>query len=586
MSERVWYTEASRPIRHYRTGVPSSTGGIPNGGSVILNYKIFVCAVVVFWAISTSAFAASVISDFDDGTLQGWTAVGDVAGVSNPGSGGNPGGYVRMVDQAVGGVCWAIAPAEYLGNWHGKVSLSADLTQNSFSGPQFMTVEFRISGPGGNYTRVFGERPPLDVWRTYGTALEESLWTPGSGTWDALLDNVTELRISIEFITGNETNGLDNVCLIDSSIPTTIGPAKQMTDGEQVTVPGRVTRMFPDAMYIQSEDRSAGIRVKNSFALTEGDLIMIVGTLATTGGERVLENATVLTTDPGDLPRPLCIPAVGQLGGIGATPADPPLGPSMTLKETGLLVRVCGYSSDVSESESSFNLAYGGASVTVRCETGALLPASGDMVIVSGVSASDSADPPGPVILGTRDVPVRLDANLIGNPGAEAGAGGGGGVIRPIPAWIPTSNFSVAAYPTWVSIAEAARIGGGDNFFCGGLSTSSSGASQLIDVSPLSAEIDSGSVTATLSAYLAGYSTQGDNGRVVATFQDGLGASLGEVQVGPQAGSRQIWVFHESSASVPGGTRQIEVKMIATRTAGSNNDAYFDNLSLVLTDSP
>ncbi len=93
--------------------------------------KRFLLTAMILMLSAGSALCASIISDFDDGTMQGWTAIGDVAGVSNPGAGGNPDGYLRMVDQAVGGVCWTIAPAQVHGNWHDKVSLSADLTQTS-----------------------------------------------------------------------------------------------------------------------------------------------------------------------------------------------------------------------------------------------------------------------------------------------------------------------------------------------------------------------------------------------------------------------------------------------------------------------
>lgn len=540
---------------------------------------------VAMTSVCLPVLGANVYSNFDDGTMQGWVAVGDVEAVSNPGSGGNPDGYLQMVDQVIGDVCWVNAPAEYLGNWHGKAALSADLTQVSYSGTQFMTVEFHISGPGGHYKRVFGERPPLGVWRTYGTALDESLWQCVSGSWSALLDNITQLQISIEFITGDETNGLDNVSLIDNYTTTTIGHAKQMDDGVGVTVPGVVARLLSDAMYIQSEDRSAGIRVKNSFALPEGEKVTVVGTLNTQYGERVLENATVLTQESGDPPKPLGMCSLAELGGKGATPADPPLGTSQTLKETGLLVKAYGYASDVNELGNSFVLNYSDKSLLVKVEDEAFMPEPGIFTTVTGISGSDGQASPSPIILAGRDVPMHFGENLIVNPGAERGLGGTGEVIRPIPGWTPTSNFSVAAYPNKVSTSEGERIGGGLNFFYGGNNTAGSQASQTIDLSSFASDIDSGDVTASISAYLAGYSTQGDTAQIIVTFKDSTGTSLGELQIGPQTGSNQIWIFHESSGSVPIGSRSAEIKMIAVRVSGGNCDGYFDKLSFVLTQS-
>jgi hypothetical protein len=147
---------------------------------------LFPCVLLWLATVTGVVCADAIISDFEDGTMQGWVAIGDVAGVTNPGTGGNPGGFLRMVDEAIGKVCWVLAPAVYHGNWHGMTALSADLTQVSFSGSQFCTVQFVVSGPGGQYSYTFGERPPLGAWRTYGVSLVESLWTRNS-RWSSSL---------------------------------------------------------------------------------------------------------------------------------------------------------------------------------------------------------------------------------------------------------------------------------------------------------------------------------------------------------------------------------------------------------------
>jgi hypothetical protein len=41
-------------------------------------------------------------------------------------------------------------------------------------------------------------------------------------------------------------------------------------------------------------------------------------------------------------------------------------------------------------------------------------------------------------------------------------------------------------------------------------------------------------------------------------------------------------LFRSRAGRVPAGTRSIRVKLVMTRTAGSDNDGLADNLSLVL----
>ncbi len=545
-------------------------------------------AVAALSMACAAAVCAGVLSDFDDGTMQGWTATGDVQSLRNPGSGGNPGGCLRLDDRAVGDICWAVAPSEYLGNWHNKTTVSVDLIQPSYSGSQIATAELQISGPGGTYKRVFDERPPV-VWRTYGTPITESLWTCVTGSWDALLDNVTTFRVRMEFINGDEITGLDNVSLTDDCTQTTIGLAKQMPNGQCVQVSGVVTRVLPEAMYVQSEDRSAGIRVKNSFALAEGDRVTLSGNLGVSGQERVLENAVVLSQTSGELPKPLHVLA-HQLGGQGATAADPQLGTSQDLKETGLLVRASGRVGRVGGS--TFGIDDGsGILADITCVSGLAIPRLGATVGLTGISASDQLAEPRPVIIAARDltvfaVPVALETNLVRNNSAEDGSAACSGTVRPIPEWTPASNLTVCPYGCEIAVSEGVRTGGGSNYFYGGPSNAVSGAEQVTDLTPLAAEIDSGGISATLSAELAGYQTQGDNAKVIATFRDASGADLSTIQVGPQAGTNLKWVHHEASGAVPAGARSVLVKMISTRTEGSNNNGYFDNLSLVLHAAP
>ena len=69
-------------------------------------------------------------------------------------------------------------------------------------------------------------------------------------------------------------------------------------------------------------------------------------------------------------------------------------------------------------------------------------------------------------------------------------------------------------------------------FFGGGFSSSSS-ISQLIDVSSLASNIDSGSYPYTLSGYLGGFASQSDQAALRVEFQNSSGVVLGTGSIGP-----------------------------------------------------
>lgn len=65
-------------------------------------------------------------------------------------------------------------------------------------------------------------------------------------------------------------------------------------------------------------------------------------------------------------------------------------------------------------------------------------------------------------------------------------------------------------------------------------------------------------------------------------YLDESGGELGTLQIGPQAGSNQQFIFHQQTGTVPALTRKLEVRMISVTKDGSNNNGYFDKLSLIL----
>jgi hypothetical protein len=183
-------------------------------------------------------------------------------------------------------------------------------------------------------------------------------------------------------------------------------------------------------------------------------------------------------------------------------------------------------------------------------------------------------------------VPV---GNLLVDPGAEAGVGASDSSGVSVPeGWTTTETMTAVKYgaSSFPTVEDGAAVDGGVNFFAGGPAAEASSATQTVDVSAAASEIDTGALPVTVSALLGGFASQADAASVTATFLSAAGPSLSAVTlpaVTPaERGDVTKLVPRALTATVPTGTRAIEVRIDAVRTDGSYNDGYADNISLVL----
>jgi hypothetical protein len=215
------------------------------------------------------------------------------------------------------------------------------------------------------------------------------------------------------------------------------------------------------------------------------------------------------------------------------------------------------------------------------------------------------------ILLSQPTYAATLGQNLIINGDAEQGLadpiGNAVGVSIPaIPAWTTTGDFSVIKYgatgfnfvnalDNLVSVTlPAVDVLGpsnrGQNLFFGGAGRASSSASQSIDVNSLASVIDVGKAAFDLSAWLGGYATDEDIASLNITFLDRNSQSLAIASISaPNAATRNNVTglfFQSTSGYIPVGTRQINVVLNANYARGRVNDAYADNLSLVITQVP
>ena len=163
---------------------------------------------------------SDVTSDFD-ANVDGWTIVGDVASFAWQSTGGDPGGYISWVDQATGANAYYEAPAAYLGEdaeyYGGSLSYDIEDTGSDFSGvpdveliSNTTTLDYTVGQAGTSWT--FYTVPLTETgWTVQGTGAAVT-----AGQMQQVLGDLTGVLIRAEYVTGDETGGLDNVAMVTS----------------------------------------------------------------------------------------------------------------------------------------------------------------------------------------------------------------------------------------------------------------------------------------------------------------------------------------------------------------------------------
>ncbi len=162
------------------------------------------------------------VSTFDN-NAEDWTVIGDVVGTPTyHTSGGNPGGYVSATDQTDGETWFWSAPAKFLGNKsaaYGGV-LRYDLRQDP-NDAQYQDYDVILEGAGLRLV-LEATYTPRTIWTSYVVILDQRAgWfkddgtddSPTAGEMQAVLADLTALRIRGEYQIGDDTGDLDNVRL-------------------------------------------------------------------------------------------------------------------------------------------------------------------------------------------------------------------------------------------------------------------------------------------------------------------------------------------------------------------------------------
>jgi hypothetical protein len=183
---------------------------------------VIVICILLFYRSCSRNNIASYFSTDDEG----WTVTGDAQGVSAKpvyqDSEGNPGGYISARDDVAGGVWYWSAPDKFLGNRSSSYGekFTFELKQSSLEN-QFDADDLILVGKEMQLVFNTLQNPEL-TWTRYTVILDEEAgwrYNDADGAMvnkDDLikvLSNLVTLKIRGEYVTGEDTGGLDNVIL-------------------------------------------------------------------------------------------------------------------------------------------------------------------------------------------------------------------------------------------------------------------------------------------------------------------------------------------------------------------------------------
>lgn len=157
-----------------------------------------------------------------------------------------------------------------------------------------------------------------------------------------------------------------------------LGEVKGLPDGTSVSVRSVAIGAWDSLFYVEAEDRSSGIRVaKEAHGVSEGDMVIVAGTVATEDGETRINATDISIVSSGDeLPRPLGTRQRSFYDG---------------LNNIGLLIKTWGRVTDIGPDylyiDDGSKLSDGTGSIGIRviCDPAGYSP--GDFLAVTGISS-------------------------------------------------------------------------------------------------------------------------------------------------------------------------------------------------------
>lgn len=174
-------------------------------------------------------------------------------------------------------------------------------------------------------------------------------------------------------------------------------------------------------------------------------------------------------------------------------------------------------------------------------------------------------------------LPLALDAaaaNLLVNPGNEETL-----VAGEIPGWTEVVGTN------WQQRSSNPTPYEGSFYFFAGAGANAT-LRQTVDLSAFAAAIDGGTLALQFEGQVRSFDQNPvDTAAIRLTLRDAASVVLASFDSGPVA-SPDAWSLVAARLPVPAGSRSIDVDLVSTRAFGTNNDGYFDALSLVAVPVP
>lgn len=164
------------------------------------------------WAELSSTFESDsgewrFLNDVKD---YGWTA--DV---------GNPAGAIQGVDITTGEVWYFQTPESWSGDWSSYTHLSYEINMLVDNGSYFRESadgDVKIVGTNGQSMQWNGAQiHTLNTWHAFEVPLSANSFDVSQSTFDSIMQDVDSMWIRGEFISGGDTEALDNVRVYTSS---------------------------------------------------------------------------------------------------------------------------------------------------------------------------------------------------------------------------------------------------------------------------------------------------------------------------------------------------------------------------------
>jgi acid phosphatase type 7 len=156
--------------------------------------------------------------------------------------------------------------------------------------------------------------------------------------------------------------------------------------------------------------------------------------------------------------------------------------------------------------------------------------------------------------------------NLLLNPDAESGISSWTGNIESL------TNNECGSVPVYQGLRFFGVGGICANEMTNGLAT------QMVNVTSYQTLIDQGLASAALRGYLRTWANNNDKPEMYLECVNASGSILATSSI--LSNTTPVWLPQYLSMSIPVGTRGIRVVLKGTRLAGTDNDSYFDALSL------